>query len=181
MSEKNNLAQSIAAFSKKFTRLDEKSKELHEPPASKEKILQNEINRRELERETLLRRQFEDFINPITQDIEADEASLMKAYELFCKINELCQAVKNEGSDARLKSKVISSPLCRRDDYTLGEQMSFLRLWFLKKVPEAKYVPEFIRDENGLFYLDFIDRELWIPNSLEKELLQSLEEPLLNS
>ncbi len=181
MSEKKNLVQSIAAFSKKFTKLDEEAKELHEPAVSKEKILQNEINRREHEREESLRRQFEDFLNPRTQDIEADEASLIKAYELYCKINELCQAVKEEGSDAHLRTKEISSPLCRRDDYTLGQQMAFLRLWFLKKMPDAAYVPEFVRDENGLFYLDFIDRELWTPTSLEKELLQSLEEPPLNS
>ena len=75
----------------------------------------------------------------------------------------------------------IASPLCRRDDYTLGDAMTFLRLWFLNKEPEAAFVPEFIRAENGQFYLSFTARELWNLTSLEKEILQSLEEPPENS
>ena len=82
---------------------------------------------------------------------------------------------------ARLRTMEIASPLCRRDDYTLGEDMTFLRLWFLQKEPETAFVPEFIRAENGQFYLDFTARELWTPGTLEKEILQSLAEPPENS
>ena len=64
----------------------------------------------------------------------------------------------------------ITSPLCKRDDYTLGENMAFLRLWFLQKNPDATVVPEFVRDENGQFFLNFIEKELWKPSSLEKEI-----------
>ncbi len=181
MSEKKNLAQSIAAFSKKFDKLDEETKELQQLPRSKEKILQEEINRREDERAEALRLQFQDFLEPRTQDIEADEKSLLKAYELHCIIRAICQEAKESGSDARLRSMEIVSPLCHRDDYTLGDQMAYLRIWFLQKEPDADCVPEFIRDENGLFYLDFTDRELWTPTSLEKELLQSLKDSPLNS
>jgi len=181
MSEKKNLVQSIAAFSKKFNKMDEEAKELQQPPLSKEKILQDEINRREDERAEALRLQFQDFLEPRTQDIEADEKSLLKAYELHCIIREICQEAKENGSDARLRSMEIVSPLCHRDDYTLGDQMAFLRLWFLQVVPDADCIPEFIRDENGLFYIDFSDRELWTPTSLEKEILQSLEDIPLNS
>ena len=170
MAEKRNLAQTVAAFSKKFSKLNDEDKELQEAPVSKEKLLQEEINRRESEREEELRRRFSDFIEPRTQDIEQDETNLLQAYELFCKVTEICETTAKENSTARLRSLEITSPLCKRDDYTLGDSMAFLRLWFLKKNPEAAVVPEFIRDEHGQFYLEFIDKELWKPSSLEKEI-----------
>ena len=52
-----NLAQSIAALSKKFQKLDDDAVPL-EPAPSKEKILQDEINRREQERSEKLRHQY---------------------------------------------------------------------------------------------------------------------------
>lgn len=170
MSEKRNLAQSIAAFSKKFSKLSDEDKELQEAPVSKEKLLQEEINLRESEREEELRRRFSDFMEPRTQDIEEDENNLLQAYELFCKLNEVCETAAKENSTARLRSFEITSPLCKRDDYTLGDSMAFLRLWFLQKNPDATVVPEFTRAENGQFYLEFIDKELWKPSSLEKEI-----------
>ncbi len=174
MSEKRNLAQTVAAFSKKFSKLSDEDKELQEPPVSKEKLLQEEINLRETEREEELRRRFSDFMEPRTQDIEEDEKNLLQAYELFCKLNEVCETAAKENSTARLRSFEITSPLCKRDDYTLGDSMAFLKLWFLQKNPDATVVPEFTRAENGLFYIDFTDRELWSPNSLEKEVLRIL-------
>ncbi|WP_022931059.1 hypothetical protein [Treponema bryantii] len=170
MSEKRNLAQSVAAFTKKFSKLNDEDKELQQTPLSKDKILQEEIKLREAEREESLRRRFSDFMEPRTQDIEQDEENLLQAYQLFCKLQDLCEATKQEKSTARLHSLKIESPLCKRDDYTLSENMAFLRLWFLQTNPDANVVPEFIRDENGLFYLEFTDKELWTPNSLEKEI-----------
>ena len=180
MSERNSLAQSIAAFSKKFDKLDDADKELRDQPLSKEQLLQDEINRREEEHEADLRRRISDFLEPRTQDIEQDEEALIQAYELFCKLNEVCEAASKENSSARLRSIEISSPLSRRDDYTLGEEMSFLRIWFLQKKPDTAFIPQFTRDENGLFYLDFTDRELWTPSILEKEILRTLDNLDLN-
>ena len=174
MAEQRNLAQTVAEFSKKFSKLNDEDKELHEAPVSKEKLLQEEINRRESEREEELRRRFSDFLEPRTQDIEEDEKNLLQAYELFCRLNEVCELTAKENSTARLRSLEITSPLCKRDDYTLGDSMAFLKLWFLQKNPDAAVVPEFVRDENGQFFLDFTDRELWEPESLEKELLRIL-------
>lgn len=171
MAEKRNLAQSVAAFSKKFAKLNDEDKKLQQPPVSKDKILQEEIQLRESEREQELRRRYSDFAEPRTQDIEQDEENLLQAYKLFCKLKEVCEAASKENSTARLHSFEISSPLCKRDDYTLGENMAFLRLWFLQTNPDAAVVPEFIRDENGQFFLIFTDRDLWIPSSLEKEII----------
>ena len=174
MAEKRTLAQSVAAFSKRFTQLNDEDKRLQEAPVPKDKLLQEEINRRESEREEELRRRFTDFLEPRTQDIEEDEENLLQAYELFCRLNEVCELAAKENSTARLHSSEISSPLCRRADYTLGDNMAFLRLWFLQTKPDAEVVPEFIRAENGQFYLNFTDRELWTPGSLEKEVLRIL-------
>ena len=148
-----------------------------------DKLLQEEINRREQERTEMLRKKYQDFLEPRTPDIEEDEENLLKAYELFCKVNEISETINQDATKAkaRLRSMEIASPLCRRDDYTLGDSMTFLRLWFLQKEPEAAFVPEFVRAENGQFYLDFTARELWTPGTLEKEILQSLEEPPENS
>lgn len=146
-----------------------------------DKLLQEEINRREQERTETLRRKFGDFLEPRTPDIEEDEKSILDAYELYCKINETCELSKASGSNARLRSMEIASPLCRRDDYTLGEDMAFLRLWFLQQKPETTVIPDFVRAENGHFYIDFTARELWTLSGLEKEILQSLEEPPENS
>jgi len=175
MSEKKNLAQSIAAFSKKFSKLGEEDKDNYETPLSKEKLLQDEINRREQEREEMLRNRFADFLEPRTQDIEQDEENLVKAWDFYSKLNDFCEASEKEGSTAHLRSMELTSPLCRRDDYTLGDSMAFLRLWFLQKFPDASSVPEFTRAENGQFYLDFKSRELWTPDSLEKEILRTLD------
>ena len=174
MAEKRNLAKSIAAFSKKFTKLSDEDRELQKPPVSKNQLLQDQIKLRETQREEELRRCFSDYLEPRTQDIEEDEENLLQAYELYCKLNEVCELAVEENSSARLHSFDISSPLCQRDDYTLGENMAFLRLWFLQKNPETTVVPEFIRDENGQFFLNFTDRELWTPGTLEKELLRIL-------
>ena len=174
MSKTSTILQSIAAFSKKFSKLDEDEKNNFEKPVSKNKFLQDEINRQEAEREESLRRRFLDFLEPRTQDIEQDEENLLQAYELYCKINEVCELAAKENSTARLHSFKITSPLCKLDDYTLGENMAFLRLWFMQKNPDVTVVPVFLRDENGQFFLDFTDRELWSPDTLEKELLRIL-------
>ena len=174
MAEKRNLAQAVAAFSKKFAKLSDDDKELQQSPVSKEKLLQDQIKERESEREEELRRRFSDFLEPRTQDIEEDEENLLQAYELFCMLKEVCELNIKEKSTARLRSFEITSPLCKRDDYTLGENMAFLRLWFLQKNPDATVVPEFVRDENGQFFLIFIEKELWKPSSLEKEISSRL-------
>ena len=145
-------------------------------PISKDKKLQDEINSRESERLDFLCRRFQDFLEPRTQDIEEDEENLIKAYDFYCKINEVVKNAEEEKSNAFLRSMELSSPLCRRDDYTLGDDMAFLRLWFLQNNPDADVVPEFIRSEDGAFFLIFTERELWVPSGFEKEILRALSE-----
>lgn len=175
MSERNNPIKVLNAFSKKFAKMSDDDLDAQPAPASKDKKLQDEINNREEERETYLRRRFKDFTDPRTQDIEEDEDNLIKAYEFFCKLTEFCENEKSENQNTKLRSMELSSPLCRKADYTLGDDIAFLRLWFLQKYPDTSLVPEFTRADNGQFYLNFTARELWSPTSLEKEILRTLE------
>ena len=171
MAEKKNLIHIMDAFSKKIARLSDDELDSQNPAVSKDKRLQDEINCRESERKDFLCRKFLDFLEPRTQDIEQDEDWLIDAYEFYSKINEIAQSEK---SNTRLRSMELSSPLCSRDDYTLGDDMAFLRLWFLQRFQDADVVPEFTRAENRQFFLIFTDRELWKPSSLEKEILRAI-------
>ncbi len=175
MSERNNPIQALNAFSKKFAKMSDEALDTQPTPVSKDKKLQDEINEREADRETFLRRRFEDFVEPRTQDIEEDEENLIKAYDFFCKLTEFCEHEKSENQNTKLRTMELSSPLCKKADYTLGDDMAFLKLWFLQKNPDVSVVPEFTRADSGQFFLIFSDRELWKPSSIEKEILRSLE------
>ena len=176
MSESKNPIKVLNAFSKKIARLSDEDLENPPAPLSKDKKLQDQIKARQLDRQTYLVRKYKDFQEPLTNDIEEDEENLIKAYDFFCKLTELCEKEKAENPETQLHSLELSNPLCLRDDYTLGDSMAFLRLWFLDKYKDAGIIPEFKRAENGSFYLIFTERELWTPSSLEKEILRSLDD-----
>ena len=176
MAEKKNLIHIMDSFSKKIARLTDDELDNQSPAVSKNQKLQNEIYTREADRKSFLCRKFQDFLEPRTQDIEQDEDWLIDAYEFYLKLTEIVENAASEKSSTHLRSMELSSPLCRRDDYTLGDDMAFLRLWFLQKNPDASLVPEVTRTENGQFFLIFTDRELWKPSSLEKEILRAIDE-----
>ena len=164
--------KAVIDFSKKFSKLSEEAKDEIKLPQSKEKLLQEQIMQQEEERAESLKKQYQDFLNPQTKDLEEDEEALLNSYNLFCKINEIAFEYEN----ARLRSTELVSPICKKSEYTQGQSFAFLRIWFLNTVKDCEYLPQLIQAENGNFYLDFISRELWTPDSLEKELLQYLEE-----
>ena len=164
--------KAVIDFSKRFSKLSEEAKDEVKLPQSKEKLLQDQINLQEEERAESLRKQYQDFLNPPTKDIEEDEESLVNAYNLFCRISELSAEYEKE----RLRSLELVSPICKKTEYTQGQSFAFLRIWFLNTIKDCQYIPQLLQAENGQFYLDFIARELWNPDSLEKELLQYLEE-----
>ena len=164
------------SFSKKIARLTDDELDNQSPAVSKNQKLQNEIYTREADRKSFLWRKFKDFLEPRTQDIEQDEDWLIDAYEFYLKLTEIVENAASEKSSTHLRSMELSSPLCRRDDYTLGVDMAFLRLWFLQKFQDVCVVPEFTRADSGQFFLIFTDRELWKPSSLEKEILRAIDE-----
>ena len=107
MSERNNPIKVLNAFSRKFAKMSNDDLDAQPAPVSKDKKLQDEINSREEERETYLRRRFEEFTEPRTQDIEEDEDNLIKAYEFFCKLTEFCENEKSENQDTKLRSMTL--------------------------------------------------------------------------
>lgn len=141
--------------------------------------LQEVISEREAERTAYIQKRYNEYENPLTPDIEEDENSLINAYELFSAVDQLNKSTGDKGDKStKIRYFEISSVICRKAEYTdlNSDSFLFLRLWFIKRNPEAAFVPELARNEKGDFYLDFSERELWKPSAAEKEILQSLEE-----
>ena len=171
-----SVSQALADFSQKFARFAADPQAVEclkvESPL---KTLQDQINERELERVALLRRQFLEYAYPMTSDIEEDEEALIKAYKLYCQLVELNETAGDAGT--HLRDFSITSPLCRKNEYTGGDgRFSYLRLWFAATSPDALFIPMMEQDVNGSWYLTFVEKEMWKPTLLEKEIMQVLGE-----
>ena len=180
------VSKALADFSKKFQRFSKSSDPQNAVKVeSSLKPLQNQINEREDERTSLLRRQMQEYIAPLTSDIEEDEENLTKAYKLF---SLLLDAHNAEGdSKTHLKDFALTSPLCKKTEYTsFPGRFPFLRLWFLMMNPDAMYVPEISSATAGGagsgavqdFVLTFIEKDLWQPSLFEKEVMQTIDRKL---
>ncbi len=170
------VSQALDDFSKRFARFAADPQALEglkvESPL---KSLQEQINQRESERALVLRRQFLEYVSPMTSDIEDDEEALLKAYKLYCQLVELNESAGDTGT--HLRDLSITSPLCRKSEYTGSgdSRFCYLRLWFAATNPDALYMPVMEQDSNGNWYLGFVEKELWKPSLLEKEVMQSIE------
>lgn len=175
---KGTISQALADFTNKFARFKAGEDGLEQDAVkvvSPLKSIQNQINERESERAALLRRQFLEYISPLTADIEEDEEALLKAYKLYCQLVELNNTAGDAGT--HLRDISITSPLCRKSDYTKTDgSFSFLRLWFAATNQDALFIPQMERDSNGSWYLSFIEKELWKPTLFEREIMQVVGE-----
>ena len=82
-----SVSQALADFSQKFARFAADPQAVESLKVeSPLKTLQDQINERESERVSLLRRQFLEYACPMTSDIEEDEEALIKAYKLYCQL-----------------------------------------------------------------------------------------------
>lgn len=167
---------SLKDFTAKFSRA-KKEGSLDEVKVESElKPVQDSVEEYEARRVDAIKKQFDDFMNPVTQEIEQDEENLIKAYELYCKLVETCQVAGGNGTSLRDFS--LTSPLCKRGEYTSSDRFLYLRLWFLQVTPDAKFVPEIIAVPGGavpVYVLNFIDRDMWQPGLAEKEILQVVQ------
>ena len=174
MSEPETIKNLLSDFSQKLSAIsDGADVRINETPSATDR-LQEQINLQEAERATLLRARLQEYIAPLTQDIEEDEENLLKAYKLYCQANELNQTAGDRST--HLKNLTITSPLCQKSEYTSDSPLNrfaYLRLWFLATNPDAFFVPEIIPSPAGAgFLLDFIDVDMWKPTLLEKEIMQ---------
>ena len=167
-----SVSQALADFSEKFTRFAADPQAVEELKVeSPLKTLQDQINERETERVSLLRRQFLEYACPMTSDIEEDEEALLKAYKLYCMLVEANEAAGD--TTTHLRDFSITSPLCRKNEYTGTDgRFVFLRLWFAATNPDALFMPVMEQDSNGSWYLTFVEKELWKPTLFEKEIMQ---------
>ena len=169
-----SVSKALADFTKKFQRFSKSTEPQDELKVeSPLKSLQDQINERENERASLLRRQFMEYISPVTADIEQDEENLLKAYKLFCKLVETNNTLGD--STTHTKSLLLTSPICKKSEYTslaAETRFSFLLLWFVVTNPDATFIPQLEQDTNGSLYLNFIERDLWKPTLFEKEIMQ---------
>ncbi|MBO4534050.1 MAG: hypothetical protein J5726_10215 [Treponema sp.] len=171
------VSQALDDFAKKFARFAA-APQAHEglKVESPLKSLQDQINQRESERASVLRRQFLEYVSPLTSDIEDDEEALLKAYKLYCQLVELNESAGDTGT--HLRDFSITSPLCRKSEYTGSgdSRFCYLRLWFAATNPDALYMPVMEQDSNGNWYLGFVEKELWKPTLLEREIMQLIGE-----
>ena len=171
------VSQALDDFSKKFARFAADPQAVEglkvESPL---KSLQDQINERESERASVLRRQFLEYVSPLTSDIEDDEEALLKAYKLYCQVVELNETAGDAGT--HLRDFSVTSPLCRKSEYTGGGdgRFCFLRLWFAATNPDALFMPVMEQDANGNRYLSFVEKEMWKPTLLEREIMQVIGE-----
>lgn len=171
------VSQALDDFSKKFARFAADPQAVEELKVeSPLKSLQDQINERESERASVLRRQFLEYVSPLTSDIEDDEEALLKAYKLYCQVVELNETAGDAGT--HLRDFSVTSPLCRKSEYTGGGdgRFCFLRLWFAATNPDALFMPVMEQDANGNWYLGFVEKELWKPTLLEREIMQIVGE-----
>ena len=172
-----SVSQALDDFSKKFARFAADPQAVEglkvESPL---KSLQDQINERESERASVLRRQFLEYVSPLTSDIEDDEEALLKAYKLYCQVVELNETAGDAGT--HLRDFSVTSPLCRKSEYTGGGdgRFCFLRLWFAATNPDALFMPVMEQDTNGNWYLSFVEKEMWKPTLLEREIMQVVGE-----
>ncbi len=178
MADKKSMLQALNAFSRKMKTMSDGGQVTFHSEPSAMKNLQLQIKQQEEERIEALQTRFSEYLEPVTQAIEKDEEDLLKAYELF---TQLLALNKNAGDNTtHLKSYQLTSPLCRKPEYTAefpSENFSLLRLWFLAKNPEAAFAPEIVEQVNnpGSFLLDFIDIDMWQQTAFEKEVLALLK------
>ena len=174
MAEKASIIKSLNDISQKIKAMSKGAEFTFHAEPSQMKNLQSQINQQEKERLEYLRSRISDFFEPVTQDIENDEEDLLKAYKLFCQLFELNKTAGDKTT--HLKSFLLTSPICRKPEYTAAypsENFSLLRLWFIANNPQSSFVPELVELENapGTFALDFIDIDMWQYTSFEKEMI----------
>lgn len=171
MSEKK-INEVISLFSKKMNRFSKSVDAKRVVKETKESRIKKQIEFYEQERIDFIKKQFLDFQNPITQDIEKDEESLVKAFELYKSLSELNSNLGTK--DTFIASKKINSPICKKSEYIHKDKFSYLRLWFIKNYTSENFVPIIVKTDNN-FFLEFIHIEEYKYTSVEKEILQVIE------
>ena len=169
-----DIIEAMEKFSKKivsFKRAENKSFVMNE---SSEKKLQETINLSEQERVSAIKKEYENFKNPLSREIETDENALLKAFEIFMSLTELKK--NSDGEGASLRNFEIDCSICRKSEYTKPacSKFIFLQSWFYFEKKITEYIPVICLSDKGYCYIDFSDADSCRFNSREKEIWQTV-------
>lgn len=168
----NDFRNALKNFSLKIRKTSGDSNFIRTEIPSKDKILQNQIDSYEKDRILFIKKQYDNFQNPKTSDIEKDEESLVKAFEIFKSLLEI-ESNKSD-NETFLYSKKIVSPICKKNEYANDKTFSFLKIWFIKKGFSDKYIPSIVKF-NEKYFLEFVNLSDCKFSSFEKEILQVID------
>lgn len=186
MAENKSIWKAFSDFSKKFERF-QKSENSTRIDSNQNLNLQNLINENENSKKTAVLNSFKNYEIPYTKEIEEDENSLLKAYEIFKATLEINKKFADEKTF--LMDFKLASPITKKANYIYGGEFIYLQLWFrlCKKikdfVPILKKVSfdfaDKISDEKKLgeksaenFVLSFVSSDDFEFDSKQKEIVQ---------
>ncbi|MBE6354795.1 hypothetical protein [Treponema sp.] len=169
-----DIIEAMENFTKKmdsFKHAENKSFAVNE---SSEKKLQEKINRSEQERVSAIKKEYENFKNPLSREIETDENALLKAFEIFMSLTELKK--NSDGEGASLRSFEIDCSICRKSEYTRPacSKFIFLQSWFYFEKKVTEYIPVICRSDKGHYFIDFLSADENRFYSREKEIWQTV-------
>jgi len=160
---------------KKYTEATDKPVQI----TSKDKALGEAIKQQDLSFEEKITLKYKKIINPVSIEIENDLQSLLNAWELFTKIQELNE--NTQDPKTYISDFVINSPLTRNPLYVSGVQtnqsLSFacLQAWFLYEKGIEDYVPV-INQSQKVPKLEFIPSQSFNPDSNTRRIFSIIKQ-----
>ncbi len=156
MSEKKSISKAFSDFSKKFERFKNSENSVRLENQNKNSTLQNLVNENENSKKQAILNSFKLYEIPFTKEIEDDEESLLKAYEIFKATLEINKNFADEKTF--LSDFKISSPITKKSNYIFGGQFVYLQLWFriCKKIQD--FVPILKKSSSGFADKNFDEK-----------------------
>lgn len=167
-----DVASTFDNFKQKIDRIKQSGGEpLRKPavPQSPVERIKEKISLDEQERIKSIRVRYCHFQLPLSKEIEEDEISLLKAWELFSKITALNKS--DSSKDTYIEKFTIASPITKKSRYTDGLSFKYLQAWFIQNHREKAdvFVPELTGSGEPL--LTFTPAENFKPDPFLKEIL----------
>ena len=172
-----NISEAFNELDEKITRLknsgeDEKVFSKNSP--LHRDSLKEKLSASEEERLSKIREKFSHYQLPLSKEIEEDELSLLKAYELFTKVTDLNDSVRSKTTF--IEKFTIASPLSKKSRYSSETGFAFLQAWFILNHSEKaeKFIPEIVT-VNGKSELVFTEAASYKMPPILKEILRAHE------
>lgn len=165
-----NIAEAMEKLSKKISLFKKSENKTFVPSESKEKKLEKLIKINQAEKIEAIKKEYLNFKNPLSKEIENDREALLKAFEIFKSVSEIKKNTKS--NESYLKSFQIDSSVCHKSEYTKEacSKFIFLQCWFYFEKNIKEYLPVIKKDKDSFTSIDFIEKEEVSFSSREKEI-----------